>query len=37
MHNDPGTLLPRPGERLYFNFPADRAVILHDAAAGARS
>jgi spermidine/putrescine transport system ATP-binding protein len=31
MHNDPGTLPPRPGERLYFTFAADRAVILHDA------
>ncbi|GLS17675.1 ABC transporter ATP-binding protein [Labrys miyagiensis] len=37
MHNDPGTLLPRPGERLYFNFPADRSVILHDAPKGASS
>jgi spermidine/putrescine transport system ATP-binding protein len=36
IQNDPGTMLPRPGERLYFNFAAERAVVLHDAAKGAR-
>ncbi|MDQ0396300.1 ABC transporter ATP-binding protein [Labrys monachus] len=36
VRNDPGAMLPRPGERLYFNFMPDRAVILHDAAATGR-
>jgi spermidine/putrescine transport system ATP-binding protein len=37
IRNDLGLMLPSPGERLHFNFPADRAVILHDAAPASRA